>query len=75
MLFDPRVAASLLGHFSAAISGSGIARGTSFLLDALGTAVFAPGVTIRDDPHRPRGLRSRPFDGEGLPVRALGHCL
>jgi len=71
VLFDPRVASSLLGHFSAAISGSAIARKTSFLLELLGSQVFAPGVTIRDDPHRPRGLRSRPFDGEGLPVRAL----
>ena len=71
VLFDPRVAASLLGHLSSAISGSAIARGTSFLLEALGTQLFAPGIVIRDDPHRPRGLRSRPFDGEGLPVRAI----
>lgn len=71
VLFDPRVAASLLGHFSAAISGAAIARGTSFLLGRLGERVFAPGITIRDDPHRLRGLRSRPFDGEGLPARAL----
>ncbi|MCW3796450.1 metallopeptidase TldD-related protein [Sphingomonas sp. BN140010] len=71
VLFDPRVAASLLGHFSAATSGSAVARKTSFLLERLGERVFAPGVTIRDDPHRPRGLRSRPFDGEGLPTRAL----
>jgi PmbA protein len=68
VVFDPRVGASLLGHLIGAISGQAIARKTSFLLDALGTLVFAPGVTIRDDPHRPHGLRSRPFDGEGLPV-------
>ncbi len=71
ILFDPRVAASLLGHFSAAINGGSIARGTSFLLGKLGKRLFAPGVVIRDDPLRPRGLRSRPFDGEGLPVRPL----
>ncbi|WP_264832930.1 metallopeptidase TldD-related protein, partial [Klebsiella aerogenes] len=46
-------------------------RKTSFLLDRLGQQVFAKGVTIRDDPHRPRGLRSRPFDGEGLPVQPV----
>jgi PmbA protein len=71
IIFDPRVATSLLGHLVGAITGSGIARGTSFLLGKLGERVFAPGVTVRDDPHRPRGLRSRPFDGEGLPARPL----
>ena len=71
VLFDPRVATTLLGHFVAAISGSAIARQTSFLLDALETQIFAVGVTIHDDPFRKRGLRSRAFDGEGLPVRAM----
>ena len=71
VLFDPRVATTLLGHFVAAISGSAIARQTSFLLDAVDTKVFAEGVTIQDDPFRKRGLRSRAFDGEGLPVRPL----
>ena len=70
VLFDPRVATTLLGHFVAAITGSAIARKASFLLDALETQVFAKGVTIHDDPFRKRGLRSRAFDGEGLPVRA-----
>ena len=68
VVFDPRVGAGLLGHLVGAISGQAIARRTSFLLDALGTKVFAEGVTVSDDPHRPHGLRSRPFDGEGLPV-------
>ena len=71
VLFDPRVATTLLGHFVAAISGSSIARQASFLLGALDTQVFANGVTIHDDPFRKRGLRSRAFDGEGLPVRPL----
>lgn len=68
VLFDPRVSASLLGHFAGAISGSSIARKTSFLLDKLGERVFAPDVTIVDDPLRLRGLRSRPFDAEGVRV-------
>ena len=70
VLFDPRVAGSLLGHLSAAISGSAIARKSSFLLDRLGSRLFAAGITIHDDPLRKRGLRSRAFDGEGLPVAA-----
>lgn len=68
VVFDPRVGSSLIGHLIGAISGQSIARKTSFLLDALGTEVFARGICVRDDPHRPHGLRSRPFDGEGLPV-------
>jgi PmbA protein len=68
VLFDPRVSSTLLGHFSAAISGSSIARKTSFLQDKLGQAVFGPSVTIVDDPLRLRGLRSRPFDGEGVRI-------
>ena len=66
VMFDPRVGPSLLGHLLGAISGAAIARKTSFLLDRLGTPVFAPGIRIIDDPWRPRGLRSRAFDGEGL---------
>lgn len=68
VILDPRVGSSLLGHLVGAIAGSAITRKTSFLLDALGTPVFAAGIAVRDDPHRPHGLRSRPFDGEGLPV-------
>ena len=68
VLFDPRVAGSLLGHFAGAIAGVAVARKTSFLQDRLGQQVFAPGVTIIDDPLRPRGLRSRAFDSEGLAV-------
>lgn len=69
VVFDPRVSASLIGHFIGAITGSSITRGTSFLKDAMGTQVFAPGIQIIDDPMRPRSLRGRSFDGEGLPVR------
>jgi len=68
VLYDPRVASGLIGHFIGAINGASIARGTSFLKDRLGEAVFAAGVTIEDDPHRPRASRSRPHDAEGLPT-------
>jgi PmbA protein len=70
VLFDPRVSTSLLGHFAGAISGASIARKTSFLQERLGSQVFAPGVNIIDDPLSLRGLRSRPFDGEGVRVSA-----
>ena len=69
VVFDPRVASSLLGHLLGAINGAAVARGTSFLKDKLGQAVFSAGIHIFDDPRRVRGLRSRPFDAEGVPTR------
>ncbi len=66
VVYDPRVAHSLLGHFASAITGTAVARGTSFLKDRLGEQVFATDVSIIDDPHQTRGLRSKPFDGEGV---------
>ena len=68
VIFDPRVSSGLLGHLAGAINGASVARKTSFLQDKLGAQVFASGVTIVDDPLRLRGLRSRPFDGEGVRV-------
>jgi PmbA protein len=66
VLFDPRVSKGLLGSFTSAISGSAVARGTSFLKDKMGEQLFADSVQIIDDPHRVRGLASRPLDSEGL---------
>ena len=70
VVFDPRVAGSLLGHLSGAINGAGVARGTSFLKEKLGQQIFGAGINIHDDPRRVRGLRSRVFDGEGTPTKA-----
>ncbi len=68
VVFDPRVSGGLVGHVVGAIIGSSIARKTSFLIDQLGKPVFGKGIHVIDDPLRPRGLRSKPFDGEGLPT-------
>tara|TARA_A100001037_G_scaffold47096_2_gene38612 strand:+ start:256 stop:1599 length:1344 start_codon:yes stop_codon:yes gene_type:complete len=71
VVYDPRVSHGLIGHLASAINGSSIARGTSFLKDAMDTKVFADGITITDDPHRKRGLRSKPFDAEGLANQSM----
>ncbi len=66
VVYDRRVAGGLLRHLAGAIGGPSVARGTSFLKDRLGERVFPKGIDIVDDPHRPRGLRSKPFDAEGV---------
>ena len=66
VIFENRLASSLLSAMVGAVSGPAIARGTSFLKDKLGQAVFARGVTVTDDPHKLRGLGSSPFDDEGV---------
>jgi PmbA protein len=71
VVYDPRVAGGLIGHLAGAINGASVARGVSFLKDKLGQRIFAPGIAIRDDPRRIRGLRSRRFDGEGTPTAAI----
>ena len=68
VVFDPRVGGSLIGHLIGAMTGAAIARRASFLLDREDEVLFDPAVVIADNPLRPRGLRSHPFDGEGLPV-------
>ena len=70
VVFDPRVASSLLGHLTGAINGASIARGASFLKQKMGQPIFGEDVFIHDDPRRVRGLRSRIFDAEGTPTRA-----
>jgi PmbA protein len=68
VVFDPRVGGTLVGHLLSAMAGSAIARRASFLLDRDRAQIFPEGITIVDEPHRVRGLRSKPFDGEGLPT-------
>ena len=66
VVFDRRVSGGLLRHMLGAISGAAVARKTSFLKDKLGQQIFPRGFSVIDDPHRKRGLRSKPFDGEGV---------
>jgi PmbA protein len=68
VVYDARVAGSVLGHLAGAINGASVARGTTFLKDRLGQRIFHDAVEIHDDPRRVRGLRSRAFDGEGTPT-------
>jgi len=70
VVFDSRISGSLVGHVASAANGAAIARKTSFLRDKRGAKIFASGIDIIDDPLRPRGLRSRPFDAEGVAGRS-----
>jgi PmbA protein len=71
VIFDRRLSGGIVSHLASAINGTSVARKTSFLRDKLGERLFKPGIRIVDDPLRPRGLRSRPFDGEGVGARPL----
>ncbi len=68
VVFDERIASSLIGHLLAAVNGATIARGGSWLRDALGQHVLPNGLSLIEDPLRPRVGSSRPFDAEGLPT-------
>lgn len=69
VLFDERIAASLIGHLIGAANGAAVARGASWLRDALGEEILPPALSLIEDPHRPRISGSRPFDAEGLPTQ------
>ena len=69
VLFDERVASSLMGHLVQAINGQAIARGASFLRTALGEQILPAGMSLIEDPHRPRAFASKVFDAEGLPTQ------
>ncbi len=69
VLFDERVAATLIGHLVQAANGASVARGSSWLAEAMDTPVLPEGMDLVEDPHRPRVAGSRPFDGEGVLAR------
>ena len=68
VLFDERIASSLIGHLLVAANGSSVARGASWLRDRLGEQILPDGMNLIEDPHRLRASGSRPFDAEGLPT-------
>jgi PmbA protein len=70
VIFENRLAMALVSPLIGAISGPSIARGTSFLKDKLGQAVFGEHITLAEEPHRVRGLGSSPFDDEGVANQA-----
>jgi PmbA protein len=69
VIYDERIASGLIGHLLSATNGSAITRGASWARDLMGQQVLPRGLSIIEDPHRPRAAASRPFDGEGLPAR------
>lgn len=66
VVYDERVAASLIGHLVAAINGGAVARGASWLRDAMGEVVLPEALSLIEEPHRLRSAGTRPFDAEGL---------
>ena len=71
VVFDRRVASTLVSHLASAANGASVARKVTFLKDKMGEQLFAKGIRIIDDPLRKRGLRSHPFDGEGVAGKKL----
>lgn len=68
VVFENRIAGGMIANLASAVNGAAIARGASFLKDRMDQKVFPEGMTVWDDPLRPRGLKSKPFDAEGLPT-------
>ena len=66
VVYSNRISGGLVGHLSGAINGASVARGTSFLKDSMGEMILPKGVNVIDNPHRIRGVASKPFDGEGV---------
>lgn len=66
VVFDRRTAGGIIGSLAGAISGSAVARGTTFLKDSMGKQIFPANISVIDDPFLKRGARSHPFDGEGV---------
>ncbi len=71
VIFEQRIAGSIVGHLAAAVNGASVARGSSFLKDMMGRRILPEGTRVVDDARMPRGLASKPFDGEGMATSAI----
>ena len=69
VLFAAEIARSLIGHLLGAVSGGALYRRASFLLDHAGQQIFPSWFSIEEQPLLRKGLRSSPFDAEGVATR------
>lgn len=66
VLFDPRMAVSLVSDLAGALTGMAQIRGMTFLREPLGQSVAAAHLDLVEDPFEPLGLASGGFDSEGI---------
>lgn len=69
MVLDPRTAARLVQRLLGAMTARGVYQGRSFYAGKVGEKLFNDKLSITDEPHRLRGLGSRPYDDEGIASR------
>ncbi len=69
VVFDRRVASTLLSVVSSALSGEAVAKGRSFFAGRIGELVGVPALTLVDDPTDPRAYGASAYDAEGLACR------
>ncbi len=69
VIFEARVARSMMGHIFEAIEGRSVYRQSTFLAGKLGEKVAASGLTVIDDGTIPGLFGTQPFDDEGIPTR------
>jgi PmbA protein len=69
VIFEPRIARSLLGNIFDAIDGRSIYRNASFLAGKLGQKIASEKITVIDDGTLPGLFGTQPFDDEGVPTR------
>lgn len=69
LVLEPNVVVSLLGVLAPALTGEAVQKGLSLFANRVGERVAADLVTVVDDGTLPEGIRTGPFDGEGVPTQ------
>jgi PmbA protein len=69
VVFDPRVASTLLAVVASALSGEAVVKGRSFFAGRIGETIANAGITLVDDPTDSRAYGASSHDGEGLACR------